>query len=514
MTTTHCHLAFDLGAESGRAIVGVIHNNRLTLHEIHRFTHSPVTMGSRVYWDLTGIFREIKTGLAKAGDWCRSHNQSIESLGVDTWGVDFGIVGEGGCLSLPRCYRDPEHARTFPRIASAFGKRAIFEATGVQPMWINTLYQVFAHELLDPPTPGKLLFTPDLLHHLLGAEPCNEVTIASTSQMLDARTARWSPWIMQRTCEMDRSLLTAKLVMPGTRIGRLDPSLASEAGLHAEIDIITPACHDTASAVAGVPATHGRSWCYLSSGTWSLMGVELAAPIINDAAFDAGFSNELGVAHLGRPTARFQKNITGLWMVQECRRDFERACSESAPPAPATPQHSLGYEELTAAAALAPAFRTLLNVNRPEFLEAGGMCAKITAYAKATNQPLPATPGEFVRACLESLALEYRRTLAQLESILARRIDVLHIVGGGGKNRLLNQMTADATGRTIIVGPVEATAAGNVLVQAMGAGHVRDLAALREIVRGSFEPETFEPRDTNAWDAADARAHTLLRSPG
>ncbi|MGE3108916.1 MAG: rhamnulokinase family protein [Phycisphaerales bacterium] len=537
------HVAIDLGAESGRVVVGQIRRAglkngpddlTLSLHEVHRFEHKPLALRTGLHWDLCGIWREILDGLKKVAAWSEAGGTPIRSIGVDTWGVDFCFVSEGGAIiGLPRCYRDPRFQRGLERVAARIPPRRLFEWTGIQPLAFNTLFQLEIRREDDPHSElgaRHLAMMPDLLHLLLGAEPVNEVTIASTSQLLDARTGEWHRELMSKQA-ISRNLFLP-CAMPGTVVGRLHESVAAQTGLSRDVQVVLPASHDTASAVAAVPAAggeHSPRWCYVSSGTWSLMGVELDEPVISDAAFEMGFTNELGVPRepardvetgsgtrraLPRPTVRFHKNISGLWLVQECRRALEARGI------------TISYDELTRAAAEAQPLRTVFDVNDRKLWVPGQVATRIASEARRTGQPEPATPGELVRACLDSLALEYRRTLGQIESLTRGGsnprgdIEVVHIVGGGGKNRLLNQLTADATRRRVIVGPFEATAAGNLLVQAMGlgaadptndAGAIRDLEHLRAVVAASERLDTFEPTaDPTVWAKASARYESVL----
>lgn len=475
------------------------------MHEAHRFVHRPVTLATGVHWDFTGLMREIKEGLTKAGEWCGANSFEVASIGADTWGVDFGLVHASGRFTVPRCYRDPVAAIAMAEVTGKHGAYSIYEATGIQPMTFNTLYQLVAQGLAHQQAGDeRLLFMPNLVLHLLGGEAKNETTIASTSQVMDARTAAWSSSIIDRIVPGARGLLAADVVPSGAVVGHLDPTLADELRLSRSVRLIAPAGHDTACAAAAVPATHGESWCYLSSGTWSLLGVELDEPMINEAAFKAGFSNELGVPRRpgARATVRFQKNIAGLWLVQECKRAFEVVGIQTT------------YENLVAAAGACTPFELLIDVNAPIFAQPGQMPEKIAAYAARTNQHVPTNPGEFIRACLDSLALEYARSVTALEQLVGRKFAVLHLVGGGGKNTLLNQMTADATGKRVVVGPFEGTAAGNILVQSIGlggTGGVRDLAHLRAIVAASSELKAFDPIRHDAWREPTARYESLLR---
>ena len=492
------YVAIDLGAESGRAIVGVLEDDKLTLHELHRFLHLPRRLPSGLHWDLTGLWANILEGLRKSVEWAKTNGVELSSVGVDTWGVDYGFIGRSGqLLTLPFAYRDERNGPAFDRAIKAVGKPYLYEQTGIQFMPFNTLIQVLAHHAAEPVIVAqahRLLMMPDLLHYFLSGEAVVESTIASTSQMIDPRNGRWNESLMTRLGLPTQML--GPIVPAGTVIGKTLPHVTAEIGSGKPLRVITPAAHDTASAVAAVPvAPDGKSWAFISSGTWSLMGAEIDKPCLTDAAREVPFTNEGGIGG----TIRFLKNIAGLWLVQETRRHYEK--------------HGTAYDyvALTDMAAKAAPFRTLVNPDHPPFLAPGEMPIKIADFAKATHQPVPTEPGQVVRTCLESLALTYRHTLSKLEEVLARRFDVLHIVGGGGRNALLSQMTADAIGRRVIVGPYEATAAGNILVQAMGAGDVKDLAHIRRIVTRSFEPVTYEPRNTAAWDVAYTRYLTLQK---
>lgn len=492
---TTAYIAIDLGAESGRVIIGVLENERLRLEEVHRFLHEPVWLPTGLHWDITGIWREIIAGLRKSAEWGRTNRVELISVGVDTWGVDWALIDKAGELvGTPHAYRDPRNSAAYDAVVKKLGADRIYRTTGIQFMPLNSLYSLYAHKLADPEAlaaANQLLFIPDLLHYWLSGERTTEATIASTSQMIDCHTGDWA-----REMVAELGLPTTILgptTSPGTAIGRLRPVIVQETGLPAGLQVVCPGTHDTASAVAAVPAKNDSNWCYLSSGTWSLLGAELDEPCVSDAAQQASYTNELGVGG----TIRFLKNIAGLWLVQECRRDFLRRGQE------------FDYPTFTRMAGKADSFRTLIDTGHPSFAQPGDILQKISDFARVADEPVPESPGQFVRACLESLALAYRDRLDTLETILGRRFDVLHIVGGGGQNTLLSQMTADAIGRPVIVGPYEATAMGNLLVQAMAMNQVGDLTHLRQIVADSFELVTYEPTAGSDWDRAAAR-HAAL----
>jgi rhamnulokinase len=485
------YIAIDLGAESGRAIIGVLENERLRLEEVHRFQHECLWMPTGLHWNITGIWHEIVVGLRKAAEWGRANRVELASVGVDAWGVDWALVDKvGELVGLPHAYRDPRNSSAYDAVITKLGADRIYRTTGIQFMALNSLNSLYAHKTADPAAltaADRLLFIPDLLHYWLSGERTTEATIASTSQMVDCHTGDWA---REMLAELDLPThILGPICKPGTAIGSLRANIADASGLPNSLRVVAPAAHDTASAVAAVPAVDGTNWCYLSSGTWSLLGAELDKPCVSAEAQAASFTNELGVD--GK--FRFLKNIAGLWLVQECRRDFARR------------GHDLDYSTLTKMAGEAPPLRTLVDPSHSSFLLPGDMPKKIVEFSRMTGQPLPESPGQFIRCCLESLALPYQEKLAALEKILRRRFDVLHIVGGGGKNALLSQMTADAIGRRVIVGPYEATAIGNALVQAMALGHVRDLSHLRRIVADSFEIATLEPSAGAAWESAATR---------
>lgn len=479
------HIAIDLGAESGRVIVGTLDGGRLVMHETHRFRHLPAPTPSGLCWNITDLWRQILDGLHAAQAYMAEHDIEPASVGVDTWGVDFTTLSPAGSmLGLPRAYRDPAFEAAFARVTAKITPREIYDATGIQLMALNSLFQYESRVAQDPglfADENTLQFMPDLLHWLLCGQTSVERTIASTSQMVDVRTGDWNHDLLAKLDLPTGCLPTP--VDPGTSVGTLRDEVAAATGLPASVQVVLPPSHDTAAAIAAVPADPATNWCYLSSGTWSLLGAELDEPCITDAAAQANFTNELGVSG----TTRFLKNISGLWLVQEVRRQLERE------------GQTLDYAELTEQAAGAEPLRTLIPVNDPCFTRPGGIITRIQGYARQTNQPVPESVGALVRCCLESLALEYRRTLQTLESVLGRKFDVLHIVGGGGKNGLLNRMTCHAIGIPVVVGPEEATAMGNLLTQAMGTGRLADLGAIRGVVRGSIEPLRIEPDATDAW---------------
>jgi rhamnulokinase len=483
-------LAFDLGAESGRAIVGSLRQNRLTLEEKHRFPTHNGRIAGHLHWNLLSIWEELKTGLRKSAH----DNASLDGIGIDTWGVDYGLIAKtGDLLGNPYMYRDARTNGILERTFAKIPKEEIFNATGIQFMQLNTLFQLLSmRESLSPllDIADTLLFIPDLFNYLFTGQRKAEFSIASTSQMYDMRRRDWAFELLQR---LHLPIHILPPVIPtGTVMGPILKDVADECGVP-QIPLIAPGCHDTASAVAAVPA-EGENWCYISSGTWSLMGVEIPAPIVNDKSLKYNYTNEGGIGG----SIRFLKNIMGLWLVQECRRQWQKD------------GHEHSYAELARLAAESKPFTAIINPDHQPFLAPGEMPQKIEQFCKTTKQSIPSSPGAFIRTCLESLALTYRRTLEILQEVTTRRIDVIHIVGGGSQNELLNQMTADACGKTVIAGPSEATAAGNLLVQAMALGDIASLADLRRIVRDSFELKRYDPKNPAPWDSAYTKFRELV----
>jgi rhamnulokinase len=499
MATTSNYLALDLGAESGRGLLGRFDGQRLELEEVHRFPNGPVRMLDTLYWDLPRLFEEVKTAIKKAA----AGPGELDGAGVDTWGVDFGLIGRGETLlGNPVHYRD---ARTDGMLEAAFQRvprERIYEITGLQFLPFNTLYQLLAMVRSRSPIlemAETLLMMPDLFGWLLTGRRAGERTDASTTQLLDPRTGTWSDELC-RDLGLPRAILP-ELIEPGTELGPLRSSVAEEIGWTRPLTIMAPATHDTASAVAAVPANRASAsassppdWCYLSSGTWSLLGVEVPRPVISAETMRYNFTNEGGVAG----TTRLLKNIMGLWLVQESRRTWARTGREWS------------YEELTARAQVAPPFTTLVDPDDTTFLATGDMPARLAAYCRRTNQAPPADEGALVRCCLESLALKYRWAIDRLEAILGTTIRTIHVVGGGSKNALLCQFTADACGRPVHAGPVEATAIGNILMQALGRGRLDSIAGLRAVVARSFPVTIYEPKDTDAWSDAAGRFAPLV----
>lgn len=489
-------LAVDLGAESGRVIAGLFDGKKIRLEELHRFGNGPVHVADTMRWDVLRLWSEIQAGLAKAGSRCGS---SILSVGVDTWGVDYVLLSKSGeMLGQPYHYRD---ARTRGMMESTFArvpKPEIFAQTGLQFMEINTLYQLVAMQQTNEPLlrlADKFLMMPDLFHWLLSGSRVVEFTNATTSQCFHPTQRTWSVDLL-RKLEIPVTMFP-DVVEPGTKLGKLRDDVARRVGLP-RLDVVTPATHDTAAAVAAVPTelTGTAKWAYISSGTWSLMGLELPNAVLTPKALAANVTNEGGIDG----TYRLLKNIMGLWLVQECRKSFERNGT------------AYDYATLSQIAHDAPPFRAFVDPDAREFLAPDDMPSAIRDWCRKTNQEVPNTEGGLVRCALESLALKYRRVLGQLEELSGEKTEVIHIVGGGTQNELLNQFTANATGRPVITGPVEATALGNVLVQARTAGEIGSLKEIRDVVRASCTMKRYEPQQSAAWSEAYGRFSELLES--
>lgn len=479
-------LAFDYGASSGRAITGIYDGQLLKLEELHRFSNDPVITNQRLHWDILRLFYEMKQGILKC---TKSEYGKIASIGIDTWGVDFGLLdASGNLLGNPYHYRD---TGTEGILKEAFGivpSEEIYRQTGIQFMEFNSLFQLLSMKQKHAPIleiARTLLFTPDLLRYFLTGEKSTEYTIASTSQMLDAKTGSWAHDLLHRF-NIPSEILTP-VIDAGTAAGKLSEKVAEELGT-ARIPVIATAEHDTASAIVAVPAKEAR-YAYLSSGTWSLLGVEVPSPVINEASFNFNCTNEGG---FGRKI-RLLKNIMGLWIYQECRREWEKS------------GETVSFEELETGAGEAEPFAALIDPDQTAFMRPGNMSVKIREFCFKTGQTPPETKQAIVRCILESLALKYRMTVEGLETILGYRLPVLHIVGGGCKNKLLSQFTANAIGRPVMTGPTEATATGNLIAQLIALGEIRSLEEGRELVRRSFHVVEYAPEDTAAWDEAYAR---------
>jgi len=486
------YLAIDLGAESGRTILGTLTDEKLTLTETHRFPNGPVRLPDGLHWDVLRQWAEVKTGI----DATVKSGAELSSLGVDTWAVDFALLDRNDALlGNPFHYRD---ARTDGMLEEAFQRmprEELFAHTGIQFMQLNTLYQLLAMVCAKSPAldiAQTFVTIPDLLNYWLCGEITNEFTNATTTQCLDPIKRDWSQPVLAAMGIPTH--LFGPVTTPGTQIGTLLPDITEETGA-GEVKVVLPACHDTGSAVVAVPAKN-QDFAWISSGTWSIMGAEVKEPALGEKALAYNFTNEGGVFD----TWRLSKNIMGLWIIQECRREWGRQGQEQS------------YDEMTRLAAESEAFLAVINPDDDIFFHPGDMPERIRQYCQKTGQRVPQTKGEVLRVALESLALKYRWVLERTEELSGKRLDPIHIIGGGTKNRLLNQFTADATNRTVVTGPIEATAIGNVLMQAIGLGHLGSLFDAREVVRNSFEVEEYHPGNREGWDEAYEKLLELLDS--
>ena len=484
---TSAYLAVDLGAESGRVISGSLTNNRLQLEEIHRFKNGGVRLSEHLYWDVLNLWREIVQGLSQA-------DGSVRSIGLDTWGVDFGLLDAHDTLiGNPYHYRDDRTDGMMETVFDVISRDDVYKKTGIQFMQLNSLYQLVAMVKGDSPALARaerLLNMPDLFNFFLTGQKANEYTISSTTQCYNPTTKDWDFDMLSKLGIP--SNIFGEIVKPGTLLGKLRPSVVQEIGY--STSVISSAGHDTACAIAAVPAV-GDDYIYLSSGTWSLMGVLLDQPIISTESMAAEMTNEGGID--GK--IRFLKNIVGLWLVRECRLQW------------AHEEKEYSYDELTRMASEAPAFTALIVPGEKRFMAPKNMADEIQAYCQETGQPVPESKGAIIRTVLESLAFEYRSVSEQIERLTGKDYPVIHIIGGGTQNKLLNQIAANATGKEVIAGPVEATAIGNILIQAVAMGELSSLDEGRAILKSSFDVESYNPDGKSAWDDAYDRYKELKR---
>ncbi len=474
------YIAVDLGAESGRVMIGSVSADKLVLEEIHRFSNGPIEESGSLKWDFAGLMSEIKSGIKKA---VKAAGSQVWGIGVDSWGVDFGLLdGNGELIENPYHYRDSQTNGMREKAFELMSKRQIYENTGIQFMQLNSVYQLLAMRLANSVALAKarnLVFIADLVSYYLCGKIFAEYTLASTSQFMDMRTGIWSKAVLD-ALKLPSNILP-EIVPPGKVVGQLGAKIGVELGC-GPIPVIAIGSHDTASAVAAVPASEEK-WAYLSSGTWSLMGAEIPKAIIDDKTLAYEFTNEGGV----EKTIRLLKNIMGLWLVQESKRQWQREGTD------------LGYGEMTAMAENAAPFAGHIDVDDSSFLPPGDMPKRVTDYLAKTGQKTTKDKGQIIRIILESLALRYRAVMEAIEDATGQTVDVLHIVGGGIQNELLCRFTANALGKKVITGPIEATASGNILMQAIATGQNKTLAEAREIVRKSFEMKEFQPQDTAEW---------------
>lgn len=474
-------LAFDFGASSGRAIIGCFDGDKITLEEVHRFSNDPVSVGGTVYWDVLRLFYEIKQGIIKA-----KIAGGFDSIGIDTWGVDFGLIdSEGKLMENPVHYRDARTAGLVDEAFKTMPKEKLYGITGIQFMELNTLFQLISLKKYRPwmlERADKMLFMPDLFGYMLTGKMCAEYSIASTSQLIDLDKRTWSKEILD-AFGIKESVF-APLVQPGTVLGELSKEICEECGVD-PVPVISVCGHDTQSAITSVPCEDG-DFAFLSSGTWSLFGTELDKPIVNETSMNINITNEGGFDG----STGFLKNIIGLWLIQESRRQWKREGKEYS------------YADLEKLALAAEPFKCFIDPDAPEFVPHGNIPERVREFCRKTGQYVPKTVGEIMRCIYESLAMKYRLTFEKLRECTERDYPVIHVIGGGTKDGLLCQMTANSCDRTVKAGPIEATVMGNVAVQLMSDGSVKNIGQARKIVAESSELKTFEPKDTDKWAEA------------
>lgn len=484
-------LAFDLGASSGRAMLGILEGEKLSLEEIHRFSNDPVEVNGSFYWDILRLFYEIKQGILKC---VQKGHRDISSIAVDTWGVDFGLLDEqGNLLGSPYHYRDKRTNGMMDKILEIIPREELYQKTGIEFMWFNTILQLYSMKCSNSPQLKEaktMLLTPDLLNYFLTGVKAAEYSIASTTQLLDAYKRTWSEEIISKL-GLPKEIF-AEVVQPGTVIGTLTEDISKELGVQ-QIKVVATASHDTQSAIASVP-TQEEDFVYISCGTWSLMGSESRNPVISKESARLSFTNEGGVG--GKIT--LLKNIMGLWLIQECKRQWEKEGDTSS------------FAELEDMAKNAEPFASFIDPDYHTFISPGDMPSRVKEFCKNTNQPVPNTKGDIIRCISQSLAMKYRMTVENLEEIQGKKLSDIHMVGGGIKDKLLCQFTANATARKVIAGPVEATSIGNLMVQAMALGQVKDLNEIRRIVKDSFPTLVYETIETAAWHDAFIRFKTIV----
>ena len=481
----------DLGATSGRTIIGQIHDGKCELEEVTRFPNNLIVQGGHYYWDIYALYFEIIKGLKEVA----RRDIEITSIGIDTWGVDFVFIGDDkAILRNPRAYRDPITFEAMnDYLEQVTPKKDVYEITGIQFLNFNTLYQLYAMRQEDNSAfrhAKKILFVPDALSWMLTGQEVCEYTIASTSQLLDPRTKELDARLLD-SIGVSREMF-GRMVMPGDQIGVLTEEVQKLTGLGA-VPVIAVAGHDTASAVAAVPAKD-EQFAYLSSGTWSLMGIETKDAIISDLSYERNFTNEGGI----EGTTRFLKNICGMWLYERCRLEWAASAQYKF-------AATMSHPELQGTAMKVEAFRSIINPDDQLFAAPSSMIEAIQQYCRQTNQPVPETPAEICRCIFDSLALRYKQVLQWLQEFAPFNIDVLHIIGGGSLNKFLNQFTANATGATVLAGPQEGTAIGNIMLQAKSAGLVKDIWEMRRLIANSLDLVKYEPEDQAQWEKAYER---------
>lgn len=493
MKKNYKFLAFDFGASSGRAMLATFDGEKVVLEEKHRFSNDPVNINGSLHWDILRLFYEIKQGILKCANSC---DRDIDCIGIDTWGVDYGLLDKNDkLLGNPYHYRDTRTDGMYEKAFELVSKEEMYKTTGIAFNWFNTVFQLLSAKLSDDVTLANaktLLFVPDLLNYFLTGKKRMEYTIASTSQLIDPKTHELAEDMLKKLgIPTD---IFPEIIYPGETVGTIKPELAEELGI-GEVPVIAVASHDTGSAVASVPVVNEKDFIYISSGTWSLMGVELEKPNLSDEALAHNFTNEGGV----NKTIRFLKNIMGLWLIQESRRQWDRE------------GELLSFDELERQANEATPFASLIDPDYPAFQTPGNMPKRIREYCEKTGQKVPQTKGEVIRCIAESLAFKYRATIEGMEAVNNAKYNTIHIVGGGIKDKMICRFTANATKRVVETGPIEATSLGNVLVQAMAAGAIKDISEGRQVIKNSFDITKYEPTDSDVWDKAYDKWKNLIK---
>ena len=482
-------LAIDFGASSGRAILGKFDGEKITLEEVHRFSNDPVKVGKTMYWDVLRLFYNIKQGIINA-----KNAGGFDSIGIDTWGVDFGLIDEFGCLlENPVHYRDERTVGLIEECAEIIPNKDFYFKTGIQFMELNTVYQLYALKKYRPhllERADRLLFMPDLFGYMLTGKMTTEYSIATTSQMIDLETKSWAKDYIEKLGIP--SGLLGEIVPSGTVLGKVTDDICEECGIK-DVDVISVCGHDTQSAITAVPA-ESKDFAFLSSGTWSLFGTELREPIVNETSLAMNVTNEGGCDS----SVGFLKNIIGLWLIQESRRHWNRHGSDYS------------YADLEKLALAAEPFKCFIDPDAPEFVPHGNIPERVREYCRKTNQSVPESVGEVMRCIYESLAMKYRLTIDNLEDCTGKTYPVIHVIGGGTKDTLLCQMTASSCGRTVIAGPIEATVLGNIAVQLMACGAIKNVAEARKIVKASEKTVEYSPVDADKWAEAYERFKTVV----
>ena len=490
------YLAIDMGASSGRHVLGHFDGQKIELEEVYRYANGPVEMNGSYFWNLPGLWSDVRRGLMAAGE---RYGAAVESVGVDTWGVDFAFLDRNGqLLGNPFCYRDPRTDGIMEKAFEIVSRDDIFAESGLQFMQFNTLYQLLAAKWSDSvplEMAERFLMIPDIFHWLLSGVESNEFTDSTTTQFFDPRKNDWARPLLEKFGLPTE--IFKPVSQPGTVLGKLLPSLIAENGL-SNANVVLPGSHDTASAVMAVPTasrTGSTDWAYISLGTWALMGIESPEPVVNATVSGFNFTNEGGVGG----TTRILKNICGMWLLQECRRTWNQSGKKNAAGEP------LGWEDLNVLTASAKPLTAFIDPDARDFLAPTDMPEAIRTFLKRTNQPVPDSEGGVLRVALESIAMKFRQVIDMCQKISGHKIETLHIVGGGIQNRLLCQAAADATGCRVVTGPIEATGLGNIMMQAIASGDLADIAEARRVIRASFDVEEYRPENSAAWDDAYGR---------